>query len=237
MATGTALHGLLRAYYGGKKEIDTTNIVYCQTSGDRWPIPNKAAVNAARVFRHYRVKFPPTELGRVVAQEVLYVAKATSNGWKPRNMEVTAKIDMEIFLTEKACSRLGMTRRLLLEPGHYIVDHKYHGQDWLTTNDKHVLSLQFPIYCEMWRARHPRQTLQGVLVNMLIDGNTPKFRTLFLRPPDENGRRLVLESLMQAGIDLHNRRYNAAACIDRYHQVCPHLSSGRCKRYPAPITT
>jgi hypothetical protein len=153
--------------------------------------------------------------------------------WKPKGVRLTAQIDLEIKLTKAQATKMGAKRHLLLEPGYYILDHKFHTQNRSDLNDRHVMSLQLEGYGLIWQHEHPRRKLQGRLVNMLIDGSTPRFRMLFLPPPDEASEARVRNLLQVASQSILQEPPEARgnACVSKWGEICAHYSAGRCLRY------
>lgn len=227
---GTCGHGLLGKYYTKGQRFVLDNVVYKDVAGGEWSPPAKSMFRAQRLVRHYMAKYPPDEF-TVVAVEKLY--SVWDAPWKPKGVRLTAQIDLEIKLTKTQATKMGAKRHLLLEPGYYILDHKFHTQNRSDLNDRHVMSLQLEGYGLIWQHEHPRRKLQGRLVNMLIDGSTPRFRMLFLPPPDEASEARVRNLLQVASQSILQEPPEARgnACVSKWGEICAHYSAGRCLRY------
>lgn len=230
--TGTCVHGLLARYYKKGMRFDSENVVYQDVSGSEWSPPLASLRRAARLFRHYATKFSPDEWTVLGVEKHYKVGPSAS--WKPAGLELTAQLDLEVKISPAQARKLLVTRRVVLRPGYYIVDHKSHKSDWAGMHDKHVLSVQQEGYGLVWKDAHPRRQLQGRLINLLIEGGMPKFRTLVLPPPDDESEKRIRAFLLSAQKRLQEPEpYEAAqgACLTRYGSVCPHFAAGRCLRY------
>jgi hypothetical protein len=232
-AAGTATHGGLERYYKKGERFATENVVYKDVAGgDEWSLPVKAAMIAQRLMRHYMAKFPPNEFTVVAVEEHLNIVSAP---WKPSGLRLTMALDLVVKVTPAQARKALVRRRVVLEPGYYIVDHKCHMRDNPSLNDRHKLSLQQEGYALGWMHHYPRRKLQGRIINMLIDAPaTPKFRTLLLPPLDDACIRRVANRLTQASKLMKASDPPPAfdtACISKWGEVCSHYLAGRCMRY------
>lgn len=244
LVIGTIVHAMLELYYklamlkGPAKPLalKTTAIRFVDDAGDPADIADEARIEADRLFRAYRVQFPPTELGRVVGVEEQVEGSRVEHavGVSP----YTAKPDLIVQLTKVDCKRLWKTRRIKVWPGYWLVDHKTEGEPsaeqllagW-APDEAFADSIQFTAYMLAYQAKYPRRAVEGLLVNVIPKSKRPEFRTLVVPWPSMKKIAVLRTFLDHASSRQHRalRLGHAPANITycfAYNQPCPFR--GRC---------
>lgn len=184
---GTILHAFLELYYkrGVGLPFEVGAVHFQTMRGDASNEDEEARIDAERLFRAYRARFPANELGKIVAIEKL-VPVIGDNAMKARIEKAvgiapyTMKPDLVIKLSKRDCERLKRTRSIDLKPGFYLVDHKSDNSRWGI--EKYLETHQFTAYFLAWEAAFGVK-LQGVLVNIVFTTKIPDFLTILVPPP------------------------------------------------------
>lgn len=240
---GNITHAFLELYYtrGAGQPFDTASVEFVSDSGSG--IEESARILAEKLFRTYRVRFPVTELGEIVAVEKLLPEPAEKVGetehlrQKAKIEEAvgispyTMKTDLVIKLTARDCERLKHTRSIDVSPGTYILDHKTDYRRDANIVDKYLLEPQFTAYFLAWRAVYPRVKLNGVLVNILFKSSTD-FMTLVVPPPDEAAIRRLHTLFSNAVFFMeHAPRMKMNTRCMQWGRICHWRVTGHCKAY------
>ncbi len=208
---GTVVHGLLGQHYrGGLFNVD--NIVYSEQVDDR--IRRKAE----EVYRAYRLRFPPDELGEVRAVEATYGLAPAQR--KPVGLAVgayplpfTFGPDVEVFISKGKAKDLKKTRNIDVVPGLWLVDHKIIG--WVKSEERYVQGLQTTSYCMGHYGLYGRKP-NGMLTN-LIPRDDKDYRTLVTPFPNAvKIQRLhaFFDLIKEKKEKLGDKWKNPAECVD-----------------------
>lgn len=230
---GTAGHGLLAKYYKDRSDFPTENLMYKTEGGRVYSLPPLAKQTAERLYRHYRLAFPPTEFS-VLGVERRYEVAGGSAAWLPDDINLTGQIDLEVHYNKKQAQRASKLRNVDIAPGNYIVDHKFHWQPSPGLVNKHTTAIKERAYCLIWQLENPRKKLAGLIYNMLIGGGTPQYKTLVCPPPsvhDEKRLQALLHTaaqyLQKSPPDPHNTE-----CTNVYTgELCQYYVSKLCMGY------
>ena len=230
---GSVFHKILEYYYRG--ELDKI----------AWDLDNPNVVEALRLFGGYKLRFRPDEFGEVIGCEMDAVSGELSNaptlsgplGVQP----FSARFDMVVCVDDKALASLsGPPRYLpLMEPGVYIIDTKTMGLRPSDIDQKLRMRLQFTAYQMLWN--NSQELIEkygpckGFIANcvvkhkMLHDGS---FFSVYCTPPSADQQQAVRSYLQYcfALREAHGENFANASRCDTYG-ICPHYTSGLCKRY------
>lgn len=223
--TGTLVHALLRVYYT-KGHFEIVKVKW-KNFDLTHPLFLQAETRAFNVFREYRMRFSPIELGKVLHAEL---------GFKIRNENVigcvpfTGRIDLIVKLNKRDCNRLKVTRGIDLEPGIYIVDHKTGGGIYPNTLERLSLGLQPAAYMYAYEFT-TKKKVKGFLVNFMTTTRDPKFHTIVIPRPGVLARERLFSVTRSREMDRWPKfelsRANVSRCFD-YNSVCSHWVNARC---------
>ena len=225
LLTGQYVHMLLEFYYTDP-DMSLKTFQHDFGTSDPDDLAMACWSEAVTLFKHYRQKFPRDEW-RTVAAEVPYETdNATVVGVSP----FTCRFDMVVEVGPEHISDLEKTRGLDLAPGMYIVDHKTTGYLSNGVRLMYEHSYQFIAYQLAGQQIYP--DLQGLIVNVLQKGKTPKFESILLPPPNrvqEQALRrfLLIAKQREEGPDITIPTNEN--CFGMYG-ACPFLVSGDCRR-------
>lgn len=219
---GSYLHKLLEIYYGHAQE---DYVLRFDGAGED---PNWAY--ALKIFGVYREKYPPDELGKVLACELKLVSKT------PRLLfgvpKLTGQLDMLVRIEPEHVDTLMMSRTDLgvLEPGIYIVDTKTAGQRKRTLKEEYASRPQFIAYEMLLQELQPElyEDFKGTIANVCFKHKTidpeKSFSSYWIPPASTEKREMLLGYLKQCN-DLHElygtKRKNPEMCF----------MYGGCKQY------
>lgn len=225
---GTIFHEFLELYYTDPKARmqNPSAIQFVQDSGDPAALDEQARLEAERLFRAYRTKFPSDELGSVVALEEQLEGEVVESavGVSP----FTARLDMVVKIGVKDCRRLQNTRNIEVTPGYYIVDHKTATARYGNIRDIYTNSLQFTAYYLAWNAVHPKQKVQGTLVNIVFKNKEVRFETIVVPPP--TGIQIkALHNMFRIAKSRDPDEANSTQCF-MWGRTCKYLTDGLCDR-------
>jgi len=229
---GSILHALLELYYtrGKQHPFDACAVKYTQDSGDVADVDDNARIEAERLFRAYRMRFPPDELGKVLHAEVT-VADSPAMDEAVGVSPFTIKPDLVVSLTGLQAKRLRATRGISIKSGRYIVDHKTDAAKWKIMYPRYFHDLRFTAYMVGWNAARPACKVDGLIVNSLVKTTAVNFVTIVIplpgRTETEALHRFMLDAQRIQAQSLHEP--NATRCFD-YNEVCPFLADGTCNR-------
>lgn len=178
-AEGKVGHAFAELYYSGHV-FDPEDVLFDP------PPPAWIRTEMSRVWREYRVKFPPDEFGRVISVEEGLGGPLVEAavGVAPYTMKADLVIHLE---NEEQCARLVSLRPELtgIQPGRYGVDHKFLKRKPSNLGLKYPNSLQFVGYQLGWNAVHPETPVDGWIVNIVVKTKEVQFYSLFVPPPTE----------------------------------------------------
>jgi hypothetical protein len=231
---GSIVHMLMELYYsrGKSKPFDTVAIRYVQDSGQPANISEEARLEAERLFRAYRLEYPPDEVGTVLGiEEPIENNSAVDEavGIAPFSM----RYDLKTRLNARQAKRLKATRRLSLRPGTYLWDHKTDKFRRANLIDYYTYSLQFTAYILGHNAMYPKAPVNGLIVNDMIKTKEVGFMSLFIPVPTKKRIAALHRYLYNAKLNSIEQRDepNADRCFD-WNKTCPHFVGvgGTCDR-------
>lgn len=238
LLVGTYTHAFLEIYYSGgldRRGYDTRSVEFMQVSGEPWEPDEKARLEAERIFRGYRARFAPDGFGDVVGVErYLKVEGAENTNWLPPGVTLTGKIDLVVHMNKAQCERLKNERKLSLEPGYYIIDHKTawgYNRDMITEY-KH--SLQFLTYGYLWNTCNPDMQVRGVLANILYKTTKPTFGLVFAWPNldmENTERELILNNFYLQALIERAFAEDISVAKPLHCKWCPFFNTEDCRRY------
>lgn len=223
MRIGTITHGLLAAYYK-HGYFNVEEVVYSEK------IDSKLQKKAEDIFRAYRLRFAPDELGEVHAVEEVYgVAKsqrkAVSSAVGAYPLPYTFSPDLEVKISARRAIKLKVSRNITVKPGLWLVDHK--GVGWLKDETRYMEGLQFIAY--MMAYAEAFSAPKGLLVNAVPRAGE-EYKTLVIPFPN----RVRRERLKHFFTMIKEKREkmgavwtNPAACVDG-RDVCVWWERGIC---------
>ena len=232
---GTIFHALLALYYRvGTQTWETTAVKLTTTGG---LIDEDARLEAERIFRAYRLKFTPKELGKVIAVEHLLEGRDITEDSKLP--EYTARPDLVVSVTKRDADRVKITRWITIKPGYWLVDHKSAAAVTPELVEYYFNSLQMILYQRAWTARNAKKyPLQGALISITTKEKEPSFFTVVV--PKNNAPRLAIANEFARQVQIkwadESTRWakNASLCLPygpRNGRICNLLLDGKCKRY------
>lgn len=234
LLTGTIVHALLEMYYGRRRDkalvMDVRAVSFMDDVGDPIDVTAEARLEAETLFRAYRVEFPPTELGEVVAVERLLKMDTLASAFGC-TLPITAKVDLAVRLSKADVKRLMTTRAIKTHPGLWLVDHKTDTMKREWYREAFMNEVQFYAYMLIWEAVTGKRP-EGLIVNVI--GKTkkhPTFESLVVPYPTYS-QQLATEVFFQsAQAAMKTRgmlpRPNITHCFAQ--RPCPFLSI--CTRY------
>lgn len=220
LLTGSAGHALLAEHYKGNlEEVDLGNVELADADGV--PFHREATNIAKNVFMHYRARYDPRELGKVLGVET-YLEHGTK----------TCRLDLLVRVTKREVKWIAKTRGVELTPGVYIVDHKVLGFDSPNQLNQQRYSLQFSYYALI--AKQLGYKIEGTLVNCLFKTNPPRFTTIHIPRVGALETQLVDDMYSAATEYLplteHTKtKTNPKRCFD-WNRTCKFWLYGQCKR-------
>jgi len=153
--TGSIYHAFQELYETTKTpNFDTVAVEFVHDSGETANIEEDARREAERLFRAFRVRYRPGNLGRPLGVEILVKSselKAPPR-WLPAGMVLTAKFDKVVKVTVGDVIRIRKERGLNLRTGYYLVDYKTDKFISAATDDKYRAETQFMLYELLWNA-------------------------------------------------------------------------------------
>ena len=211
MQVGTIVHGLLGQHYrSGLFNLD--NIVYAEK------LDPKYRQKAEEVYRAYRLRFAPDELGEVVNVEAVYglapaERKSVGVAVGAYPLPYTFGPDLEVYIDKKRAAALRESRNIIVKPGLWLVDHKSVG--WVKSEERYVQGLQTTGYCVGHHGLFKRKPM-GMLTN-LIPRDGKDYRMLVTPFPDRvkiqrlhHFFAMIKEKMEKLG----KAWTNPAACVD-----------------------
>jgi hypothetical protein len=194
IAVGTYSHAFMDLYYTLGRQFDASTV-------DFDPPPSQAVWDeACRLYEWYSDRFPAWELGRVVATERGFpfegddaqrIAIEHAIGIAP----FTFKPDLEVELDEVAAVHLGTSRNFDIEPGKYLVDHKFYQSQKQTLAAAMLNSLQFTAYQVARNAALPNDPVRGLIANVVIKTKEPRNVCFVVPPPKRRDVDALREAL------------------------------------------
>ena len=200
LVLGSVAHGLLELYYklamksvNRALALNTTAVSFVDDAGDPADVKEDARLEGERIFRAYRLTYPPDEFGTILAVERLYKDVGKAVICKPFSF----KPDMELNLSKAEAKSLFKSRRIKVDKGYWLVDHKTDGGfPW--SDQAFMDAVQFAAYCMEWQEFFPDRELNGLLVNVLPKTKNPEFRTLVYPYPSKKKQEIAKNFLAQA---------------------------------------
>ena len=230
LLTGTLFHALLEVYYT-KGYFEPEDVAW---RGVDLSHPNFGAAEekAFRTFRAYRLAYDEKELGTVLGAEVPFDIQDPAVIGVP----YTGYIDLVVKLTKRDCKRITKTRRVDLDPGIYVVDHKTTGGVYANTEERHRTSVQLPAYSKAYEYTTGAK-VRGALINLITTQRDPKKYTFALLPSAASNARLLAVTTRANALgwpeiptDPTEAHANASRCFD-YNSVCPFWIGAQCSGY------
>lgn len=213
---GTIVHSYLELYYSlpGQRalKLNTTAVEFMDDTGNKLDVVADARLEAERIFRIYRARFPPNELGKVISVEEQLEGDAIDQAVHCRPF--TSKPDLVVKIGQADIKRLKKTRRIDLKdlgPGYYAVDHKT-GGDGEYADEAYTNETQFTSQLLGLQAKYPRRAFKGLLVNVLPKDKRPDFRTVVVPFPSSAKQQVLFSMLALA----QRRRYEAYKADGRF---------------------
>jgi len=190
--TGTLGHGFLDLFHTKQipRTFDPAQVIYTAPKGYDLFIDEKARDTADRVCRFYRARFAPEHFGKVLGAEIPLEAPADAP-WLPEGLRLTGIADMAVRVNKKTSANLALSRLAHIEPGDYLIDHKFLGSAQPAKLASYLTSLQMIAYQLMW----PGKPLKGMLLNIVVTSAVPVFRLLYKGPPTDLEKRMLYEQL------------------------------------------
>jgi hypothetical protein len=220
--------------------FDTVRVEYVQDSGDREDVDEAARLEAERLFREYRTRFKPTDLGHVTSVEKFYDVSNIELPWKPYGMPLTCRVDLETKIGATAQQRIRIARGVNVPLGNYIVDFKTDAYRTPVTRERYLAEIQFPLYMLIRNAvEKKRPPVVGALIDVAFKTKSPDFDLIYIPPPSKDTTEIVSAFLwhawkifQQEAQEAQNGdipRTNPRACYS-WNRPCPWLVAERCNR-------
>lgn len=228
---GFIFHELLALYFGKKVDrgTDTNLIEYRHASGDPANFNERCRIEAERIFRAYRARFPQNIYGRVLGNEVPFEVENVE--WLPPDLPLTARLDMIARVSQASSKLLREKRGISIFPGRYLVDYKTKKSANPIGFARERASLQWTAYQKIYE-ECTGVRLDGVLIDVIVRTSQPSFYMLFVPPPDEDAVNVLYHQLnwaKQLYIDNKLQPCFTTACFD-FNKICPWFDNG-CRRY------
>lgn len=230
-ATGIMVHQMDELYYGG---IVNGTPAAIPVGDVNW---GDAISEARRVWEAYIKRYPgPDFWGEVIATEQLipghFGQDAAVNaviGASP----FTVRIDRVIRVTVESAKRIAATTDLPpITPGVYLFDRKTKGKADGDAALTYFNSIQFAAYMMVYNAVYPNEPCLGMIVDEAITTKEIKFRHFLVTPPDAGQQQAVQALIANAKVlEETDACLGVAYGCKEYNRVCPHLTSGACRRY------
>lgn len=224
---GTIAHALTAHYYRramtSKKQALTfdTSVIEWSEPEDLWgsDYRRKVIAEGDRMFRAYRLRYPPDDLGKIVAVEEMYQV----DNFLGLGIPYTLRPDVEVS------NPPGYPKR-----GRYLVDHKFYAfasaEDAAAARD----DLRFKAY-QRGYTDATGITPAGLIVNIAYKSKVPTFDRILVSPPSkreidsvkrhlETCRNLREAALTPGSAPITNINH----CRRWGQKPCPHLLT--CKR-------
>lgn len=226
---GSIVHGLLKPHYQtGLYNVD--KVRYNKKVQDR---ERKAA---EKIYRKYRLKYPPDFWGKVVEVEQPYglarrgaqqQRRAIADAVGAAPLPYTFQPDLVVYLTKADLKRINVARGLSLKrEGFYLVDFKTYGNEWGLEEDRYLWGLQGTAYPLGWEAANKKKPV-GIIFDLI--GRDETDETIFQPYPSPPRIRRLHDwfKLIKRHIEAHGPQFaNPNNCFTK--DVCPHWSRGAC---------
>ena len=155
----------------------------------------------------------------------------------------SGQADLVIDLTKDAATLLALNHGVTLDPGCYVVDHKFYSRKRATMVDEMMGSLQLELYRRMAELAYPDRAFKGAIANLTFyytSKSNPRneYQLIPVLPSPEMdklvtnfwdlcARAVERASACQAmGLEWDA---NPAECFGTF--TCGHFLGGRCSRY------
>ena len=224
-ATGIYGHRLLESYFKGETIHEV--MISEHTSDD------ESFNKALTCVKQFKKKYPVDIFGRPLAIEK-HIRTNDPNvvGISP----FTCRIDLMTRVHQDTVKELPKEFELfdpinLIEPGYWLVDHKFFSQKRMNMETSLIDDLQFTAYPLAWNATQ-KQQVKGTLVNVII--MTKKIRNILVVVPLPDYNKV--KSLHNAMALIHQRmtapelEANPLFC-ETYFGTCPAKKAGYCCGY------
>ena len=228
--TGTIGHAYMEHYFKGTGADEDVAIQFSQVAAE--DTQAIAEHEAERCFRYYTDLYSRDEFGQILAvEEAFSLSRDNAMGLYP----YTGRWDLAVRINAATAQNLQLTRGIDIEPGVWLVDHKFLKSFGAATADEYAHSVQFAAYATAWDITHPNERCEGVIANIIVKSKQPQVRTVISRV--DLALLNVLEEVVyrasQRGWPIDNEQEpecNPMRCWD-YFKPCPHWIQGNCKRY------
>lgn len=227
---GVVFHKLMELYYGGLLKDVALPI------DDMADFEHDPVQEALRLFDGYSKIYSPTEWTVFAVEHKLPAESDAELHGRLLSEAVgvspfTMRVDMVVDVNADQAKEIEKTRKLELEPGRYIVDHKTTDKKDSKAIYKYKLSHQFPAYQLGWNACFDEHPVKGVIVSQCVRHKNlgpNSFDSFFIGPPNETEVQALRAHLQRKAAYLSTNECNTDACID--WGVCAHYLSGNCQR-------
>lgn len=230
--TGTFGHALLENYFGQLLDGYEPPEIYdwiqeTQVGGLAGP----SLRQAARCFMFFRAQFQPDIFGRPIAIEEEISIEEEWGFLAP----FTMRLDLATRITKKHVLNLAK-HHCDVEPGIWLVDHKFLGNFSGHTYSKYAKDMQGQMYLRAYNYNQPKaRQAKGLIYNIITKTTSPSFHQVVVREDPIADK--ILGNLTAACYskgwpitEENNYACNPREC-DAWFEECRFLTANLCKRF------
>lgn len=228
LLTGSIGHAILDAYYQGY-ELDDLEIETPDVSPD---MAIKCKQKALYACNGYAVLHPRNEFGKVLELEKAY--ETTLFG-----LPYSFRPDMVVKIGARESKKLLESRRVDVEPGLWLVDHKFLASVNGNMIEWYINGFSGPSYTMAWNACHPKkEQVQGMIFNFISKAKETRVVT-YAQYAGDNLQTKILEltfnQAREKGFPLDPNdpmpAPNPSCCFHQFYGACSWYSNGSCPRF------
>lgn len=251
---GTLCHAYMHMYYTGVYDDDPSNpepgdIPFVNVTGELMDIDPKANAEALRLTDWVRGDGHWREFGHVIQAEKRHGIWIDSSGDPQPDSDTHQRVrdalfgfgypfgwteDLIVEVDDKAADGLRLIHGIDVEPGRWIVDHKFERAHTKTIIPQYENSLQFAIYSMAAKAYHGWDNLRGVLAHVVFKKKTPERLVIPVSYPDSTMRACVETFVRNVHQEMERVQergwYPRAGNHCFFPFVCRLFESGECLR-------
>lgn len=238
-AIGILMHAFLELY-------DNRQIVYGDLESikieDHWAIKNPSnLIEARRLMNWWMMTYEPEHFGETVGTEIFLadnsVLKETFG--IPSNKKLTARLDLVTRMTEEKADKFQKIRDTIIEPGLWIVDHKwYKVRSGFINVRESMQMLAYPIIFDEWKKSVDSlkdEKLNGIIIHFGIKTKTPGSEIVIRYNNDIEEDTNVLRAFFKEALENEKKGNvtNPTLCYPFAQNACPFAptETGICRRY------
>lgn len=237
-AIGIIMHAFLELYDNGQlKYGDLENLEI----KEHWAIKNPSnIVESRRLMNWWMTMYDPGHFGRTIGTEIYLKDNENLKNLFgiPLEKKLTARLDLVTEVDDKHAERFYRLREKHIEPGLWIVDHKwYRARSGFLGVQESMQMLAYPLIFEEWKKSQPElkdKPLNGVIIHFGIKTKVPGSE-IVIRYPDPEEDIQILRAFFKEALENEKKGNvtNPTLCYPFAKNACPFAptENGICRRF------